>query len=491
MSHRTVSSLSRRQFLQTTALAGAGAALTGCMTFRRPGGGLSDVRVACVGIGGKGSGAIQDILKLKGKATLAALCDVDRDILAKRAAEVEKKTGVRVPTFVDYRELLESKDIDAVVISSPNHWHTLQTIWACEAGKEVYVEKPVAHTLFECRQIAAAAKKHGRIVQAGTQSRSDVGLIPAFAELRAGALGKIKRVTIIVYRYRESIGRVGTPIAPPASVDYDLWCGPGPKEPLRRKKLHYDWHYFWDWGDGEIGNQAPHELDMACWVLGEPRPPRRVLTMGGRFLFDDDGETPNVALTIYDFDGVEVVLDTRCLPMKTGMDESPHYMNLRTGLVVDCENGRFVGGRGGGKFFSLKGEIVKKFSGDGGGGHMLNFVEAIRAGSPRDLRAPIAQSANSVTLAHLGNVAYRSGTPAPVAALREACEANSLSREHFGRLLEHLKLNGLDPDKTPLACGGWLDWDPATQHFSGPNAAKANALVTRTYREPFVVRAQG
>ena len=483
---------SRRHFLKSAALVGAGSMMTSCSTVRRFFGGPSNVRIACVGLGGKGSGAIEEVLKLKGVATLAALCDVDRDVLAKHAADVEKKTGVRVPTFVDYRDLLAVKDIDAVVLSTPNHWHTLQTIWACEAGKEVYVEKPVAHTLFECRQIVAAAQHHRRIVQAGTQNRSDVGLTPAFAELRAGALGKMRKVTIIVYRYRKSIGRVGTPVAPPESVDYDLWCGPGPKEPLRRKRLHYDWHYFWDYGDGEIGNQGPHELDLACWVLGEPKPPRRVLTMGGRMLYDDDGETPNVALTIYDFDGVEVVLDTRCLPMKTGMDESPHYMNLRTGLVVECDDGRFVGGRGGGKFLSASGEVLKKFPGDGGAGHMRNFVDAIRAGTGRNLRAPIARSANSVTLAHLANVALRSGSAAPVGALREACEANSLAREHFGRLLEHLKLNGIDPDRLPLACGGWLDWDDAAQRFSGgPNAAKANALYTRTYREPFVVRAQG
>lgn len=492
--------LTKRDFLKLSAAGGAGALLAGCGTVRGPMSvavpmiapitkSPSDiVRIGMIGVGGKGSSMVGEVLKEK-HARITAVCDVDSSNADKVRVNLEKKGLKDVFTCQDPRKVLERDDVDAVIISTPNHWHALLAIWGVQAGKHVYVEKPVSFNIFESQQLIAAARKYGRIIEGGTQNRSDVGLRPGFAKLRAGALGKVKRVTGIVYRYRQSIGRADGPCEIPSGVDFDLWCGPAPKVVPRRKKFHYDWHYFWDQGGGDISNQGPHELDLVRWALGNPEAPRRVITIGGRFLWNDDGQAPNQAMVVYDYPGVEVVFDVRNLAMKPGVDESPQFKNLRTGVYVECENGIFSGGRGGGKFLELDGKtVIEKFSGDGGGEHLGNFLDAIIKGDDKMLRAPMHISAKSAVLSHLATSAYRAGTHRAGDEAKEMLKGNSAANELYERFVENLKVNGWDEKKEPLTVGGWLDWNDKQQKFTGGiGADAANALVTRPYRTPYVV----
>ena len=300
--------VSRRDFLMKTVVGGVSAyGALARPAWAGPIGANDAVRVAVVGVRSKGNHHIEMFKEVPG-VRLVALCDVDETILDQRAAELAAD-GIQVATDVDVRRLLERKDVDAISIATPNHWHSLMAVWACQAGKDVYVEKPVSHNVWEGRKVVEAAAKYNRIVQAGTQSRSDEALIELAAYLRSGQLGKILRARGFCYKRRESIGKVDGPQPIPAGVDYDLWCGPAPLEPLRRKQLHYDWHWVWDTGNGDIGNQGIHEMDMCRWMLGEETLPRRVFSIGGRFGYVDDAETPNTQIAVFDYPSAPIIFE--------------------------------------------------------------------------------------------------------------------------------------------------------------------------------------
>lgn len=478
--------LSRRTFLKYTA-AGAGAlALGGCATRGRVIGANGDIRVAVVGLGIKGSDHVNQLSKMKG-VRVVALCDCDRARLDREVGEAARRGGARPAAHADYREVLDRADVDAVVIATCNHQHALQAIWACQAGKDVYVEKPVSHNYFEGAQLVRAATKYGRIVQGGTQNRSDEGLIPAFDAIHKGELGAIRMVRGFCYRKRDSIGRVTGPQKVPASVDYNLWCGPAPMDPLTRRNLHYDWHWVWPTGNGDLGNQGVHEVDLIRWVLGDTLP-RRVMSLGGRLGYADDATTPNTQLVLLDFEKAPALFEVRGLPMRKGMQAEDHYRGIRVGVVVECEHGYFAGGRGGGAFYDPAGKRTKHFPGDGGGTHMRNFFDVMRSRRTADLRAPVVEGHLSSAAMHFGNISYQVGAPQPAAAWRERLSGRTEALAMMDRLLPHLEANEVDIVRTPLTAGPWLDWDARREVFSGgPEAAAANALLTRAYRAPFVV----
>ncbi|HWH72396.1 MAG TPA: Gfo/Idh/MocA family oxidoreductase, partial [Candidatus Sulfotelmatobacter sp.] len=288
--------LTRRNFLKTAAL-GAAAFSLDARSWSRAAGANSDIRVAQIGFRSQGAGHISTLKKMKG-VRLVALCDVDRQVLDKKAKEL----GDGIQTYSDIRKLLESKEVDAVSIAVPNHWHALATVWACQAGKDVYVEKPASHNIFEGRKMVEAARKYKRIVQCGTQCRSSVGLQEAVQYVKAGHLGKIIVARGFCYKGRKSIGLVDGPQAVPDSIDYNLWCGPAPHEAPRRKgafgTVHYDWHWFWNYGNGDFGNQGPHQVDICRWFLGEEAIAPFSMAIGGRLGYQDSAETPNT-LTVY------------------------------------------------------------------------------------------------------------------------------------------------------------------------------------------------
>jgi predicted dehydrogenase len=305
-----MSRLNRRRFLAATAL-GTGLAAARTKASGRVQGSNEAVRVGVVGLRGRGQLHMAMVSTIPG-FRLAALCDVDPAILG-RLAEKVNAGAQNVRTFKDVRELIASKEIDAVTIATPNHWHALATIWACRASKDVYVEKPVSHNVFEGRRMVQAARKYGRMVQAGTQARSNPDMIEAVAWIRAGNLGTVRYARGTCYKPRMSIGKAGKGEIPPG-LDYDLWTGPAPLVPLARKNLHYDWHWIYDTGNGDMGNQGIHEMDIGRWLLGYDGLSPRVISIGGRLGYDDDGQTPNTQLVYHAYDGPPLVFEVRGLP---------------------------------------------------------------------------------------------------------------------------------------------------------------------------------
>src|SRR5438876_2069984 len=283
--------MDRRKFFISTAAAAAASSTV----FGSPN---DTIRVATIGLRGRGKDHIKEITG-QPNVELVALCDVDKNILEDRGAALEKQTGKKPQLFSDYRKLLEDKSIDAISIATPNHWHTLMAIWACQAGKDVYVEKPCSHNLWEGGQLVRAAAKYNRIVQHGTQSRSDPAVMEAVKKMREGLLGEVYLSRGLCFKWRDSIGH--TPISPvPAGVDYDLWTGPAPARPFTRNHFHYNWHWFWAYGNGDLGNQGVHQMDVARWGLGLGFP-NKISAVGGHVTFDDDQETPNVLNCAFEY----------------------------------------------------------------------------------------------------------------------------------------------------------------------------------------------
>ncbi len=486
-----MSGMSRRSFMKGSLVTAATTGIIGG-AWSRVLGANDDVRVAIVGINSQGNGHIGRFSNMKG-VRVVALCDPDKAVLDKRVKSFTDKQQ-KVDAYIDVRKLLDDKNIDAIVTASPNHWHSLITVWSCQAGKDVYVEKPVSHNVWEGRKAVEAARKYNRIVQTGTQKRSDEGLKEAFEYIQQGNLGEITVARGFCYKTRKSIGKVSGPQQIPASVDYNLWCGPAPLEPLRRQKLHYDWHWVYETGNGDMGNQGIHEMDLCRWAIGADTLPKRVMSVGGRIGYDDDGTTPNTQIAILDYEPAPIIFETRGLPRQNldwgkGMD---NYRGTRVGLVVECENGYFVGGGGGGWIYDKNGEKVKKFSGGGGRGHHENFIKAVRSRKVSDLNADILEGHLSSALCHLGGISHQLGHTMSQEKIREQAGSNKLFLDSCDRMLQHTKANGIDLKQTPLTLGPQLDFDPVKEKFTGDNDPYgvvhwANDLVTRNYRAPFVV----
>lgn len=490
--------LDRRSFLKTSILTTASLGLLPAFgadqsarrrqwaaVVSRPTGANSDIRFAVVGFGGRGASHISGLREANG-TRLVALCDADRSILDKEVKKCRDR-GERVEGYTDLRKLLENKDIDAVSFATPNHWHALGAIWAVQAGRDVYVEKPVSHNVWEGRQIVAAARKYNRIVQTGTQARSSRGIREGIAWVREGHIGKILRARGCCYKRRPSIGKVDGPQPIPPGIDYDLWCGPAPREPLMRKRLHYDWHWVWPTGNGDLGNQGIHQMDMARWALGETALSPRVLSVGGRLGYADDGTTPNTLIVFHDYPAAPLIFEVRGLPSSADSRNMDRYHGVDIGIVVDCEGGALlISNYTGSKVVDKNGAEIRKFSGSSS--HFANFIEAVRSRKASDLTADILEGHLSSALCHTGNISYRLGQTQPPEAIREAVKANAELAEAFGRMEQHLAANNVHLKQTPATLGRVLKMDPQTERFIGNR--KANKLLTRDYRKPFVVPAR-
>ena len=496
--------LTRRRFIKTTALATAGAALS-ARAWAQVAGANGDVRVGIIGLNGKGRDHINFFRALKG-VRIVALCDVDTAVL-ERAVQMARAAGVDAQTHVDARELFARFDIDAVSIATPNHQHAVQAIWAMQAGKDVYLEKPISHDLWEGRQIVAAAVKYSRIVQAGTQSRSSVAIADAIAWVREGNLGKVTAARGICYRRRGSIGKTTGPQPVPATVNYDLWLGPAPMAPLRRARLHYDWHWQWETGNGDLGNQGNHQMDVARRFLGEPGFAPRVFSIGGRFGYDDDGETPNTLVVVQDYAAAPLIFEVRGLPPRAtaaggaapsaggpggggrgGGFDMDQYRGVSVGNVIDCEGGYVIvpaQDYSTAAAYDRDGKLVKEFKGITS--HYANFADAVRSRKPADLHAPIREGEVSSGLCHTANVSHLLARGVPAGELREKIKGNAPLAEAFGRMAEHLANNGLDLESRPAALGMPLTLEPSSGRFIGENADAANRHSSREYRAPFVV----
>jgi len=493
-----MSNLDRRSFLKATLLTGASVSLSPWLVCRaatagrapvqsRPRGANEDIRFAVVGFNSRGVEHINGLSKVKG-ARLVALCDVDSEVLGRQVKRCQDR-GQQVQGYGDIRQLLDNPDVDAISIATPNHWHALASIWAIQAGKDVYVEKPVSHNVWEGRQLAAAARQYRRIVQTGTQSRSSGAIAEAIQWLREGNLGKIRCARGLCYKPRPSIGKAGAPQPIPPSVNYDLWCGPAPKGPLLRKHLHYDWHWVWPTGNGDLGNQGIHQMDLARWVLGETALSPRVLSVGGRLGYEDDGATPNTQIVLHDYPAAPLLFEVRGLPAGSADQKMDRYHGASIGVVVECEGGWMVIGddANSAAIRDKDGKEIKRFkaNSDHGADHFANFIAAVRSRNHADLKADILEGHLSSALCHTGNISYRLGSARSPDEMRQAVKAQPGMAEALGRMEEHLAANHVDLSKTPATLGALLNMAPKKERFIGNEAA--NALLTRDYRHPYVV----
>ncbi len=483
-------SSTRRTFLAASTAAAGGVAFTAGPLAARAArilGSSDDLRVAVVGVRSRGWNHVQGFEELDG-VRVVALCDADRAQLERRAADFEKRWGRRPELVVDVRELLERDDVDVVSIATPNHWHALMAIWACQAGKDVYVEKPVSHNVWEGRQLVKAAEQYGRIVQCGTQSRSNPGLHAAVDFAHSGEIGALQLARGLCYKPRPSIGKVDQPTAIPDSVDYDLWCGPADAGELRRRQLHYDWHWVWATGNGDLGNQGIHQMDMCRMALREPQLAPRVWSVGGRLGYDDDGETPNTMISLFEYARAPLIFEVRGLPRARGDKQMDRFLGASIGCVLHCEGGWVsITNYAGGSAFDRDGKEIAKFSGSGN--HFANFVEAVRARDPKRLNGPILDGHLSSALCHQGNVSLRVGAEAGADAVGNRLQNQLEFAESWWRMRDHLARNDVDLDVSPVTLGARLDFDPETERFVGEGDAvtAANRLVRGTYRAPFTV----
>lgn len=499
--------LTRRTFLRTTAL---GFAATACSarSWARVAGANGDIRVAVIGLNGRGKQHLSSLARLPG-VRLVAICDVDLLVLEKTAADLAKNS-VTPEKFTDVRQLLALDGLDAVTIATPNHWHSLGAIWACQAGKDVFVEKPVSHNVWEGRQLVAAAAKYNRIVQAGTQIRSGQGLIDAVAWVRAGNLGRITAARGFCYKRRDSIGLTKTPTPVPPTINYDLWSGPAPViEPHRNSQkngpVHYDWHWIYAYGNGDVGNQGIHQMDVARWFLGESGLPRHTLSVGGRLGYVDDGETPNTQVVIHDYATAPLIFEVRGLPARpdaapaaitTGMNSAEaagasagsmdKYRGVSIGNIIDCEGGSIViTGYFEAKAYDRAGKLIQEFKGKDR--LMANFIDVIRSRKTADLYGQIEEGHISSALCHVGNISHQLGGKVSPGKLQDEVKGDAPLAEAVGRMTEHLAVNGVNLELTRLTLGQPLTIDPKAERFTGSGSRAANKLLTRNYRAPFAV----
>jgi predicted dehydrogenase len=481
---------SRREFLERSALLSAAAATlsaastTHADTKPVAARGVNDkLRVAVVGVNGRGMSHVGGFLG-KNNCEITTVCDCDEAVIGKAMKAIEGKQG-KAPAFEkDIRKLVENKDIDIISIATPNHWHALMAVWAMQNGKDVYVEKPASHNVLEGAIMQATARKYNKICQVGTQSRSNPGMREAIAYVESGKLGKVDLAIGLCYKPRGSIGKVSQPTAPPASMDYDLWCGPAAKLPVMRAKLHYDWHWVWNTGCGDLGNQGVHEMDKARWGLGKDALPSTTLCAGGRFGYTDDGETANTQLALFDYVDSQLVFEVRGL-------KTDDYKGAKVGNIWVGSKGYVVcPSYAGGVAYDKDGAKVAEFKGGGDQHHFDNFVKAVRSRDYKDLNADIAEGHLSAALCHLANIAYRLGAERPI-GMGGAISTHKPTNEFFAAMMDHLKKNNVDP-ATAVGRVGAITLDPKTQKItacpSTTTLAKANAMLTREYRKGFELK---
>ena len=471
----------RREFLGESILAATAACGVGAsnaVAGKEPAKSANErLAVAVIGTGGQGGHHARVFARHKG-CDLVAVCDADKTRAEKTAGSVSRQAGRKVRIYQDLRRIIDDKSIDCVSIATCNHWHALAAIWAMQAGKDVYLEKPVSHNLSEGRRIVQAARKYKRICQVGTQYRSDGSCKAAGAFLAAGKLGKVTLARSITYKRRRSIGPAVKGKVP-AGVDYNLWAGPAPMSPITRGRFHYDWHWFWETGNGDIGNSDVHRADLVRFGLGVTKLPRAVMCYGGRAGYKDAAQTPNTQIAVHDYGDLTYVQEIRGL-------ETPKFKRHGGAIFVGAEG--YVGmAAGSSALFDRSGKLVRKFAGPSED-HFDNFVRAVRSRRIGDLNSDILGGHLSAGLCHMGNISYLLGRKAPPKEILAQLASRKLhddSRDTFERTRKHLADNGVDIAKSQLTLGPWLLFDGDKELF--PGNAEANALLTRRYRKPFVV----
>jgi predicted dehydrogenase len=429
-----MSEFNRRTFINAAAGTVAAASLAARASAEGPN---ETVRAAILGVHGRGKAHMEGFTGTKG-VKVAVLCDPDSKVLAAAASRFETKYGYKPQTETDLRKVYDRKDVDVVSIATPNHWHALATIWACQAGKDVYVEKPGSHNVFEGRKMIEAARKYNRVVQHGVQLRSSEAVREAVELMRGGLIGQLYMSRGLVFRNRPSIGHVKDPDTVPAELNWDIWQGPAQERAFSKRIVHYNWHWHWNYGNGDVGNQGVHETDMCLWGLGLETLPTDIVAMGGKFLWDDDKETPEVLTSTYVFPEQKKMIEFEVRPWASNTESGVGVGNIFYG----SEGYLAIKGYNTFEAYDKGGKLTKKKSdSDPVGKHFANFIEGVRRRDCSILHGPVESAHTSSALAHLGNISYR-----------------------LGRRLK---------------------FDPATETFVGDS--EANAMLTREYRSPYVV----
>ncbi|MFY0651702.1 MAG: Gfo/Idh/MocA family oxidoreductase [Cyclobacteriaceae bacterium] len=439
--------IKRRSFIKRTAAAGSAAIVAPTILSSKVFGANDRINAAVLGINGRGKNHIASLMN-QDNVEVTVLCDPDMNLLKERQKSFKEKYKKDVALEQDLRRVMDNKDIDVVSIATCNHWHALATIWACQAGKDVYVEKPGSHNIWEGRKMVEAAQKYDRIVQHGVQLRSSPAINEAIQLLREGYLGRVYMSRGLVFRWRADIGDQGfSPV--PDGIDYDLWTGPAPKRPFTKNLVHYNWHWHWDYGNGDVGNQGIHETDLCMWGL-DVGLPTKITSMGGKFLWDDCKEVPEVLTSVYKYPDEDKIIQFEVRPWCTNTEDGATVGNIFYGekgvMVVEGYDKykTFLGkNREPGKSGSDGGKSASGMDRGAGGtdGHFANFIEAVRKHDKTILNGPVETAHLSSGLAHLGNIAYK---------------------------LERV-----------------LTFNPSSETFVGDD--EADAMLTRNYRKGFEV----
>jgi predicted dehydrogenase len=476
----------RREFLKNSVAASAAFStftIAGTKSSGRVLGANDTIRIAIAGINSRGTSHMGAFAGGDKGTQVTYLVDPDSRLFEARSRDIKRRGG-NTPTCVqDFRRALDDKNVDVLTIATPNHWHAPLTIFACQAGKDVYVEKPASHNIHEGRIAVETARKHNRIVQHGTQGRS--GNIGAYAAALAesGKVGKLLISRGLCYKRRDNPqGMVASidKVPQPEGLDFNLWLGPASERPYQEGLVHYRWHWSWDFGNGDIGNQGVHEIDKARWGIPGATLPTSVVSIGGRFGPKDFGQTANTQVAIYDYGDTQLIFEVRGL-------STDKFHGEGVGNIYHYEEGILAGG----KFYPkgssepAKLDFKPDLKRGPGGDHFGNFIAAVRSRNVDDLNADILKGHHSAALCHLANVSYRLGQDLPYDAERKAFGDNRAAAETLERMNEHLKDNGLKLDQLTYRVGRTLKFDPAAEKFV--DDSEANSLLTRNYRAPFIV----
>ena len=478
-----MSNYTRRRFLKTaSATAGASFLITGTRASGSIDNANERVRIAVAGLNGRGKSHIGGWLGQK-NVEIAYVIDPDKKVLASGLKSVQSRTEGKYTTkgVTDVREALADKTLDAISVATPNHWHSLITIWAAQAGKHVYVEKPMSHDCDEGRVVVDAQKKYGVVIQHGTQQRSSASVAGLHEAIQAGKFGRLK----ISYGYcckpRGSIGHKPVSTAP-SNLDWNLWRGPAQIDEFHSNYVHYNWHWFWKTGNGDMNNQGTHQLDVARWALDTDQThPIRVIGLGGRFQWKDQGETPNTMFGMAEYpNGQYVMFNVRNVNYKgyKRQVENEYYFE---------DGGKIIGG----KYYpkgSDKGEAVKVPPGKvTPGGNWGSFIAACRAGDPSMANGNAMDAHYGCVLGHLMNNSYRLGNSVPFNTKAGGFAENSDASKHFLALHEMMKKGAGLGEDAKYVVGPWLNYDPKSERHRGDFAKEANALLKDANRPGFEV----
>ena len=477
-----MSKFNRRQFVKgaaSTATAFSLFTIGGTKSSRQVLGANDRIRIGVAGINGRGTSHIGGFAPLDG-VEVSCLIDPDKSLFDSRSKMVHDKGGNTPECVQDIRVALENKSLDAISVATCNHWHSLITVWACQAGKDVYVEKPISHNVWEGRQCVAAAAKYNRIVQHGTQNRSSQSKANEIAAVQSGKYGKLLVSKGYCCKPRWSIGHKAV-TTPPAHLDWDLWLGPAPKQDFHGNLHTYNWHWFWDTGNGDTGNQGVHEMDIARWAIKGATMPNRVWSIGGRYVpgEKDQGQTPNMQISVYEYDEAILLFETRGLVGKSGSPDrnvSNEYYTTE-GMI----KGGIFYPKNGGASVKAKGEAAPVTP----GGAFGSFIHAVRSRNNADINCDAEVAHHSAALCHLGNISYRLGKQDAFSGNDNPFGKNEQIKSSLDMLQNNLKAVNIDLNETTVAMGRDLKFDPATESFQDDK--QADALLTRPYRKPYVV----